>query len=237
MIKSYSQPTQFRLLQFSRDFMFNIKTGKVVRNYKKDLEYIPPLDAMKALTWMVESDYNIQTVSNKIDKITNVFYKPLLKESKPYPPGHFLIPYISENLLMLNKLKETRPLLKAIFKSHNPELLAEYEKFISTLKSHSRHFLSLEIHIFTLFERVLPQYAAYVHFENLFHDEFKQMLREIEYELSNESLNFKMFNKLVGMLYFRLSLRLYRENLILFPVCCQYIHERFYKLVLVKEPY
>jgi DUF438 domain-containing protein len=229
------QPLQFRLLQFSRDFMFSFKTGEIVSKYKKDLEVISPLEAMKVFNWMSQSDYDIQTISNKIDKLTSVFYKPLKNESSVFPSGHFLLPYENENSVLLRKMEEVRRLLVDMFKSHDPLLVTQFQNFLNTIKNHSRHFLSVEVHIFPLFERVLPQYAAYVRFEKIFHDEFKQMLREIDYSLSQESCSFEEFNKLVGRLYFRLSLRLYRENLILFPVCAKYIHDRFYQMVLVKS--
>jgi hypothetical protein len=217
--------------------MFNIKTSSVVSSYKNDLEKISPLEAIKVLTWMAQSDYDITTIANKIDKLTSVFFNPLRHEFKPPPDQHFLFPYQCENSALLSHMEEMRPLLGEILINRNSSSLATVQNLTGNLKSHSSHFYSLEILVFPLFEQVLPQYGAYVRFESLFHNKFKQMLREIEYLFTTDAFDYELFNKLVGRLYFQLSLRLYRENLIIFPVGSQFIHDRFYQLTLVNESY
>lgn len=232
---AFSEPTQFRLLKFCSWFMFNNNTRDAIKIFKNDLAEISPLDALKVFTWMAQSDYNIQTISNKIDKLTSVFFKPLKNYLKPFPNKHFLISYQYENFVLLKRMEEMRPKLREILKNHEPSMLSEFQKFADTLKNHVMQFQRLEVHVFPLFERVLPQYDAFYRFERMFHNDFKQMLRDIEYLLTIQPFNYGNLNRLVGRLYFRLSLRLYRENLILFPVGCQFIHSKFYQLTFVKE--
>lgn len=232
---AFSEPTQFRLLKFCSWFMFNNNTSDAVKIFKSDLTKISPLDALKVFTWMAQSDYNIQTISNKIDKLTSVFFKPLKNDLKPFPNNHFLISYQYENFALLKRMEEMRPKLREILKSREPSILSEFQKFADTLNNHVVQFQRLEVHVFPLFERVLLQYGAFYRFERIFHNDFKQMLRDIEYLFAIQQFDYTKFNRLVGRLYFRLSLRLYRENLILFPVGCEFIHSKLYQLTFEKE--
>lgn len=234
-MNAYSEPTQFRLLKFCSWFMFNNNTSDVLKIFKNDLEKISPLEALKVFTWMTHSDYNIQTVSNKIDKLTSVFFKPLKNDLKPFSNKHFLISYQYENFVLLKRMEEMRPKLREMLKSRELSMLSEFQKFADALKNHNLQFQRLDVHVFPLFERVLPQYGAFYHFESMFHNDYKQMLRDIEHLLTIQPFDYAKFNGLLGRLYFRLSLRLYRENLILFPVGCQFIHPKFYQLTFVKE--
>lgn len=228
------QPTNFRLLKFCSDFMFNAKTAAVVHAYKTELESISPIEAIKVFTWMAQSDYDIQTISNKIDKLTSIFFNPLRSNYRQPHSDHFVNSYLHENRVLLGRMREMRPLFVKVLKSHDASLLSGV-RFSEALQSHVNHFRFLETCIFPLFDKVLPQYGAYLRLESMFHSGFKQLLRELEYFSVNNYLDYEGFNRTVGRLYFRLTLRLYRENFILFPLCCQFIHNRFFDLEFANE--
>lgn len=220
-----------RLERFTTEFVVHKNEPRsIIDKYESDILQINALEAAKVFNLLAMRHDSREIIKSNIDKLTNIFFKPLKRKSSNIVSG-FYTNLHSDNLMLLRTVKEGRPLINNFLRSNITErtkLLPEIKKLLDVLKRHNNHFKTEKNTLFPILEKVMPQYASYFKIEQLYHNDYNQLLWETEHQLKDIKHDITLLNRLIGKLFFRIHFTIYREELVLYPLSKLFVHEKFF---------
>lgn len=218
-----------KLKDFTNEFLSQPDRAAIIKKYRDDLDHISPVEAARIFNLLALLNDSFETIKNNIDKFTSIVYKPLRKNYHSKKHLNFYDRLHKENAQLLKIIEQSRPLVKKFLQSNNRQsssITTEIFILLDNIKKQTSFNKKDKKALVHLLEKVLPSYVHYFRIEKLFYDDLTQLLIDCEHLLKTNPDDNTLLNRLVGKLYFRIHLTIYREELILFPLGKQFIHER-----------
>jgi DUF438 domain-containing protein len=217
-----------RLSNFTNDFFTNNRV-QVISKYKEEIAQVTALEAIRIFNSLALRNDAFDDIKINIDKFTSIFYFPLKGKYPPKKLPAFYSNLHAGNSHLLKTIEQYRPLLKRFLNNSTNEtsgFTSELLNVLNLIKQHNITFRKEKQTLFVLLEKVLPAYKQYFNIERLFQNDLNYMLIQCEHLLRQNEVDRISLNRLIGKLYFRIHLSIYREQLMLFPLGQQFIHEK-----------
>ncbi|MBI9036292.1 MAG: DUF438 domain-containing protein [Bacteroidales bacterium] len=214
---------QKELYAFAAGMAAGEKGTELVQKYREAIDAVRARDVIYIVDRLVKDKIPMEKLKPAINKILNMFHKGL-KAVRPQIPENnlFVIHLMEENRELEKRLHGIRPLFKAInetgidYKSKRI-LLNQLSDLISELKEFDPHYTKKENILFPYLEKTWPDYRCLSVMWS-FHDDIRSEIKQIIHHCHQENLpDFKIFNRLIGDLFFHMYAIIFREEYILFP--------------------
>ncbi len=218
-----------KLKDFTNEYLSQPNRAAIIRKYREDLDHISPVEATRIFNFLALRNDSFETIKINIDKFTSIVYKPLRKNCHPKKHFNFYDKLHTENAQLLKTIEQSRPLVKKFLHANNRQnstFTIEIFNLLDIVRKQTLSNKKEKKALVHLLEKILPSYMHYFRIEKLFYDDLTQLLIDCEHLLRTNPKDNTLLNRLVGRLYFRIHLTIYREELILFPLGKQFIHER-----------
>ena len=203
------------------------KLGQLVRENQKLIDSCIPFDVVLVVNNLVRQKVPMGVLKKGVNKLLNLLHKTL--NSHPYYPpekGSYLGCLIENNRILDKKLLEIKRLFREVNK-HSDDTsiqkkllykLIELEKFDS-------YYTIKENVLFPVIEKYISEYRCFQVMWS-FHDDIRINLKSVIEQLKGEkTLDFKLFNRQVGDLFFNIHAIKFREERILFPMIQEVVSE------------
>lgn len=190
----------------------------LVKNKQQYIDEVNPSDVIALVDRLVLLDIPMPELKKSINKILNLFFTALNKFPKPVPQqDSFLFCLMKNNEEMEIRLKAIRPLLKNINKGPAIEAGKEElkEKFIN-LEKFNLHYIIKENVLFPALENAWSDYRC-LQVMWSFHDDIRRNVRSAILLLEQAQFDLKLFNRLMGDIFFNMLAIKFREERLLFP--------------------
>ena len=195
--------------------------GKVLyEKYLEDIQTITPYELVYVQNEQLKMGYSPKILITVVDKLINVFYKPLSQHVWQKPKSDsFLGDLMGENEALLKKLNDFKPKMK---EGNLFTILDEVHVFIDELRAYNIHLQKIENLVFPYLEKSDARYDGLKIMWSL-HDDLRALFKQILHQLdsmhrSRDPLDLKVLNTLMGRLYFMLFGLVQKQELILFPI-------------------
>lgn len=204
------------------------KLGELVRENQPLIDSCIPADVMAVVDQLVLRKIPLEDLKKGINKLLNLLHKTLT-EYPYYPPlkNSYLGCLVENNRLLDEKLQEIRPLIRVINKESNNILLRKelLNRFTEIEKINSYYIIKENV-LFPVIERYIPEFRCLSVMWS-FHDDIKRNLKAAVQQLKEDSVfDLKLFNRLVGDLFFNIYAIKFREERILYPIVQEIIPEK-----------
>lgn len=215
------------------NILFNgILKGKnlvgLVRANQAVIDSCIPSDVISLVDRLVASQIPMEDLKKGINKLLNLLHKSLT-EYNYYPPAResYLGCLCENNRVSDKKLKEIKPLIRDVNKrSENTDFREKLLKKFYEIEEISNYYLIKENVLFPLIEKYISEFRCLKVMWS-FHDDIKQNLKAAILQLKkNSDFDLKVFNRLVGNLFFNMYAIKFREERILFPLVQETIPEK-----------
>ncbi len=213
-----------KLIQFSRGILRGNRGADLYKEYKDVVETVTPNDVVVVVDDLVNTGEDMLDVKRAVNKILNVFYKPVKKYGKVHAEkDSFLYHLMAENAGMESRLKSMKKLTKAVFQERDKvkALQKQKDSLLDTLvelKDYDKHYLKKENILFPYFEKHHPDHLC-VNVMWSMHDDARRSLNKLIDNLKRDRPSINEFNQEIGKLYFAVLPVIFREEYILFPIC------------------
>ena len=206
-----------RLIQFCKGIAAKEDGGTLYQKYKEDIMTVTPRDLMLIQYYQIHEGTSDQNMLKHVDKLINVFYKPLSSFSWKRPdPDSFIGTLLRENEGCKAILEQFKDKIKDDTLERNPQ---ELKDFVHKVLLYQEHLLKLENILFPFLEKKDERYQGLKVLWTL-HDQTRQSLKKI---LSDSDIltDQAKRNEALGELYFKIYGLMQKQELILFP-CAVY---------------
>lgn len=176
---------------------------------------------------LVQVQIPMPEVKRGINKLLNLLHSTIL-EFKYYPPRNesFLGVCQENNRFMLQRLNEIKPIIKEI--NRNPDSMESKRTVtdkLTELNKFSNYYLIKENLLFPVIEKHIPEFRCLSVMWS-FHDDIRRNLKRSITLLQNNYFDLKVFNQLMGDLFFNMNAIKFREERILYPFVSEKIPEK-----------
>lgn len=214
---------QKELYAFASGMVAGEKGSELVEKHRESIDGVTPRDVIYVIDRLVKDQTPMDILKIAINKILNMFHKGL-KTHEPHIPESnlFLNTLLNENRELEKRLNAIRPVFKEI---NNKELNADAKKaklnelapMIEDLRTFDLHYIKKENILFPYIEKVWTDYRCLAVMWS-FHDDIRSEIKLIiDLCKLDKSPDMKVFNRLVGDLFFHMYAIVFREEYILFP--------------------
>lgn len=219
------QPRIEKLLEVSRMIL---ETGNARPFIIKNRDFIPtviPTDFITLFDEIIKEGYEMRDVKTLTNKVLNIFHEPILnyKHSKPKADS-FLGILEQNNGEMKLLLDQIRPVFKAFIKEREQSFKTKLKNLFKRLEIFANHYIIKENVLFPILEQQWPDYRC-LQIMWSFHDDIRRNIKSVIEQLNQEQIDTKIFNKLVGDIFFNMLAIKFREERILFPYILSTISE------------
>jgi hypothetical protein len=193
--------------------------GALVAENQKLIESCIPSDVVVLVDRLVLMKIPMADLKKGINKLLNLLHKTISEYPCYQPEKENFIGCLVENNRILDKrLQEIRPLIREINKSlENAELKKSIKAKFIELEKFGKYYLIKENIIFPVIEKHVPGFRCLSVMWS-FHDDIKRNLKLAIEELERKNFDLKIFNRLVGDLFFNIYAVKFREERILYPL-------------------
>lgn len=224
-----SQTKGYRLTKLLEVAHLLIKTGNAKSFIDANPEFIHkviPSDFITLFDELIKEDVGIKDLKICSSKILNLFHKAINEYTSIKAKNDSILAVFEKNNAEMDKvLKTIVPVFKAFNKeventTLNNELTALFEK----LEIFSQYYVVKENVLFPILEKFWTDYRC-LKIMWSFHDDIRQNIKTILFELRNGIKNMKEFNRCIGDVFFNMQTIKFREEKILFPYILETISE------------
>jgi DUF438 domain-containing protein len=203
------------------------KLGELVRENQLVIESCIPSDVISLVDKLVLLEVPMEDLKRGINKLINLLHKTLTNYQYTPPVKESYLGCLIENNRILDEvLQEIRPLVRSL--NQKPEdfsirknLLEKFTK----IEKFKTYYIVKENILFPLIEKHIPEFRCLSVMWS-FHDDIKRNLKGTLTQLNNEpDFDLKIFNRLVGDLFFNIYAIKFREERILYPLVEELIPE------------
>ena len=230
-ISNISEQKAIVLANYMNDLLNNENAVDLLDKYKiKDTNFSPK-DVVFAFDILIEKNISINDLKFISNKLINILNQNLQNYAALKPKENTILQFlINDNEIALQKLKETRVLIKKINNNFDKKLLPKLADKFKEIQKFTLHYTVIENVIFPILETKWKHYQC-VKIMWSFHDDIRDNIRKIIDLLNNESFDLKTFNHLCGQIFFNLSTIVFREEKIIFPLMLETIsNDKLFKL-------
>ncbi len=206
--------------------MLKGESGKMLyRVYRETIESVTPSIVVKAFHKLVEDGYSMEEIKSTVNRVLHTVFIPLKNyPSLKYSENGLVHLLMVDNAEMEKRLNSIKPLIKLINKKKDRKTLEEIKNRFELLKKFEKHYIVKENIVFPILERV-EQYFKCTHIMWSFDDDIKRNLKLVNEILDKGECDLKLFNKVVGRLFFDMFAISFRENRILYPYLLEIVEE------------
>ncbi|MBN1820466.1 MAG: DUF438 domain-containing protein [Prolixibacteraceae bacterium] len=228
-MSEFTQHKKDRLIKLSELFKIIIEGGNVKRwiDLNKDLiNLVLPSDIIILVDELVQSDIEMQKLKKGISKLLNILYIKISDFTvEPPEKGSFLWVLQKNNLLLVQKLNQLKPLIKKINKSNEVKDRRVIQTQLEELGSINGLFIIKENILFPIIEKHLAEFRCISVLWSI-HDDVRKNLKRIKELMDADSFELSEFNRLAGDIFFDISTLKFREEKILYPYISELIPEK-----------
>ena len=207
------------LVQLFEGILKGENLGQLVAENLKIIESCIPSDVISLVDKLVLIKIPMAELKRGINKLINLLQKTLAEH--PYSPPvkeSYLGCLVENNKVLDEKLKLLKPIIRELNSSpENLELKSELSRLLVQLEKFSNYYLIKENVLFPVIEKYVPEFRCLSVMWS-FHDDIKRNLKSAIEELSKFSFDLKLFNRLIGDLFFNMYAIKFREERLLFPL-------------------
>lgn len=202
-----------KLLEFCYGMKNNENGSQLYETYHTEILTITPKELILIQYEQLKRGIENTEMLNYVDKLMNIFYKPLSMHGWKRPEADSFIGYlIQENIALKGILERFKETIKAgNLSNRENEILV----FAEEISKYNEHLLKLENILFPYLERKDERYFGFKVLWTL-HDQtrdtIKKILSDAIFDMSDQEIN-----SLLGTLYFQLFGLIQKQELILFP--------------------
>lgn len=193
--------------------------GQLIAENQKIIESTIPSDVISLVDSLILMRIPMADLKRGINKLLNLLYKTI-SEYPYYPPEKesFIGCLVENNRLLDIRLQEIRPLIREINKDfENVELRNSLKEKFLEVEKFSKYYLIKENILFPVIEKYVPDFRCLSVMWS-FHDDIKRNLKLAIEQLGSDNFDMKIFNRLVGDLFFNIYAVKFREERILYPL-------------------
>jgi len=190
------------------------------------IESVIPSDVISLVDNLVLMKIPMNDLKRGINKLLNLLHKTL-SEHPYYPPAKesYLGCLIENNKVLDEKLKQLKPKIRELNNSPEyRELKNEILLLITELGKYNNYYLIKENILFPVIEKHVPEFRCLSVMWS-FHDDIKRNMKSAIEELSKPEFDLKIFNRLVGDLFFNIYAIKFREERLLYPLVQEVISQ------------
>lgn len=187
---------------------------------------VTPSDFITLFDEIIQQGTPMEEVKMLTNKLLNIFHIPISEYSRVAPKaGSFLDVLEQNNREMEQVLDEIRPIFKAFVKdAKNKELHAGLSRLFRKLEVFAKHYSIKENVLFPVIEQAWPDYRC-LQIMWSFHDDIRRNIKSVLEQLVQSEIDFKLFNRCIGDVFFNMLAIKFREERILFPYVLSTIPE------------
>lgn len=196
------------------------KLGQLVRENQKVIDLILPSDVIFLVDKLVLDKVPMENLKMGINKLLNLLHKTISEYSYLAPEKNsYLGCMVENNRLLDEKLQMVRPQIREI--NNNSENIDLRENLLTNFRAINKvnsYYTIKENILFPVIEKHIPEFRCLKVMWS-FHDDIRRNLKIVIRQLKEESaFDLKLFNRLVGDLFFNIYAIKFREERILFPM-------------------
>lgn len=210
--------------------------GQLVRENEKLIESCIPSDIVYLVDQLVLRELPMLELKKGINKLLNLLHKSIL-DYEYYPPKkeNFLGCLIENNKVLDEKLQVIRPLIRKINKEPgNQNVKLTVQKHLVEIENITNYYVIKENVLFPVIEKFIPEFRCLKVMWS-FHDDIRLNLKNSIKELDKSAVKLKIFNRLVGDLFFNIYAVKFREERILFPMIQSVIPEKVLNSLFIES--
>ena len=209
--------------------VYHKENGKeLYQKYLEEIMSITPQELIIVQHEQLKMGYTSKQLLSVVDKLINVFYKPLSAfEWKRPEKDTFLADMIAENQGLVALLDNFKDILK---ENDLLDVLPELKQFVESTRQYKPHLEKIENIVFPYLEKKAEFFDGMKIMWSL-HDELRLLWKELTLMLTKDkhtmdSLDLTLLNTQVGKLYFLLYGLVQKQELIMFPAATKLISDR-----------
>ena len=209
---------QQKLFELCKNIIFQIDP---IGQYYKNKDFISTLnyiDIVEVVHKLFEESEDLEILKKGISKFLNLFYKTFTSLPLPEFSQFSIFHYLNLNTSRVTQLlNETKAILKQINLNHdNYEVITEFRKKIETISKIVDIYTIKENILFPEIEKTIEKYKCIMVMWSI-HDEVRKNLKTLLQITQNENINLKLFNQIIGQIYFNIFTIEFRDKHLLFP--------------------
>lgn len=181
------------------------------------LIHTTPDDIVIFVHQLVEQKIPMAKLKSGISKLLNVLRRTL--DNYPYKEPEresFFGVCIRNNEETISRLNKIRPYIKQINNGNTTTVQSKLINLLSDLQQIYDYYLIKENIIFPLVEKYLSDYRCIAVMWSI-HDDIRRNINEVIKLLSEDKIDLKRFNRLIGDIFFDVHAIVFREERLLYP--------------------
>jgi len=211
--------------------------GQLVCDNQSVIDSCIPSDVISVVDQLVLMKIPMEDLKKGINKLLNLLHKTLVNHSY-FPPvkESYLACLIENNRLLDEKLLKIKPMLRELNSNSDNISIRQklLEKFIE-IEKFNNYYIIKENVLFPVIEKYIPEFRC-LQVMWSFHDDIKRNLKAAILQLNDEVIfELKVFNRLVGDLFFNIYAIKFREERLLFPMVQEIIPEKILNELFIES--
>jgi len=217
-----------KLVSFAMQMLDGEPGSVLYQEYRDHIEKASPYDVIKVVDELAKTNEDIVDIKRVVNKLLNLFYKPIKKHGKFQPEKGSLLHFlISENREMEKRMTLLKADIKDIFsRTDKRKALLDQKDYLKLkfqdLQEYDKHHIKKENILFPYFEKMFPEHRC-VNVMWSMHDDAKKSLNKLIKNLGRDVPSINEFNYEIGRFYFSILPVIFREEYILYPIAHQVI--------------
>jgi len=218
------------------EFAVRVEEGNNVKElcqeYSKYIETITPKDLFLIENEQIKKGETVKAVLQSVDKLINIFYEALKDYNWEKPKeDSFLYYLMEENKGLLVKLDSFRVLIKRQNYEDDRKFIIDS---LNTFVLYNSHLLKLENILFPYMEKKAERFEGLKIMWSL-HDEVRDNIKTSISLISEENINEKELNRVLGKVFFGLRGLVQKQELIMFPAAVEILDENEFKAMHIQS--
>ncbi|MDD4969674.1 MAG: PAS domain-containing protein [Paludibacter sp.] len=204
------------------DYMLGLLKGgnglELIEKHAIKTSKFIPHDIINAFDILMEKNIPVDDLKYVSNKLINILFHTILEYPALTPPENSILSLLTtDNAIALQKLKDSRELIKAINKKVDSSLLVELAERFVDIEKFMLHYTVIENVVFPFMESGMKHHQC-VKIMWSFHDDIRRNLSRMISLLKAGTFDLKEFNTLSGLLFFNINTIILREEKIIFPI-------------------
>jgi DUF438 domain-containing protein len=229
-MSEFTKTFEKRLVKLKEVAVLLLETGNARSFIIANKDFIPtvvPSDFITLFDEIIKDGYKMEDIKILTNKVLNIFHIPIKDFERIVPePDTFLYVLEKNNAEMELRLNKIRPVFKSFTKDPvNKAVQKELLALIMQLEIFVKHYTIKENVLFPILEQSWPDYRC-LQIMWSFHDDIRRNINSVIFQLREEHIEPKEFNKSIGDIFFNMLAIKFREEHILFPHILSTISER-----------
>lgn len=229
-MSEFTKTFEKRLVKLKEVAELLLETGNARSFIIANKDFIPtvvPSDFITLFDEIIKDGYKMEDIKILTNKILNIFHTPIKEFKRIVPePDTFLYVLEKNNAEMELRLNKIRPVFKSFTRDPvNKAVQKELLSLIVQLEIFVKQYTVKENVLFPILEQSWPDYRC-LQIMWSFHDDIRRNINSVIFQLREEHIEPKEFNKCIGDIFFNMLAIKFREEHILFPHILSTISER-----------